>query len=64
MYCSTIITTKSHHFVYTFVALLATKCCCGREVNKSQAAANAVVLLSTVGNAVLEKMCKVFGGQY
>jgi len=27
-----------------------------------QAAANAVALLSTVGNVVLEKMCKVYGG--
>ena len=34
MYCSTTITIKSHHFVYTFVALLAAKCCCDRQVNK------------------------------
>jgi len=31
-----------------------------RQVNKRQAAANAIALLSTVRNMVLEKMCKVF----
>jgi len=62
MYCTTIISIKSHHFVYTFIALLAGKCCCGRQVNKRQAAANAVALLFTVANEVLEKMCKAFGG--
>jgi len=55
MCSSTIITTKSHNFVYTLIALLAAKCCCGRQINKRQAAANAVALLSTVGNVVLEK---------
>jgi len=60
MYCSTITIIKSHHFVYTFRALLAAKCCCGKQVNKRQAAANAFALLSTV--VVLEKMCKVLGG--
>jgi len=55
MYLSTIIKIKSHHFVCTFIALLADKCCCGSQVNKRQAAANAVALLSIVGNVVLEK---------
>jgi len=48
-------TIKLPQFVYTFIALLAAKCCCGRQANKRQAAANAVALLSTVGNVVLEK---------
>jgi len=61
MYCSTIITTKSQHFLY-FIALLAAKCCCSRQVNKRQAAAKADALLSAVGNVVLEKMCKLLGG--
>jgi len=43
--------------------LLAAKCCCGRQVNKRQAAANTVAQLFTVGNVVLEEMCKVFGGR-
>jgi len=59
MYCSTKITTNSHHLVYTFIALLAAKCCCGRQANKRQVAANAVALLSTVRKVVLEKMCEV-----
>jgi len=53
--CSTTITTKSPRIVYTFTALLAAKCCCGRQVNKRQAAANAGALLPTVGNVGLEK---------
>jgi len=61
MYCTAII-IKSHHFVYTFIALFAAKCYCGRQDNKGQAAVNAVALLSTFGNVVLEKMSKVFGG--
>jgi len=60
MYCSTI-TLKSHRVVYTFVALPAAKCCCGRQVNKRQTAPNAAALLSIVGNVVLQKTCKVFG---
>jgi len=60
MYHSTIITIKSHHFINTFIVLLAAKFCCGRQVNKRQTAANAVAL-STVRNVVLEKMCKIFG---
>ena len=53
---------KISSFVYTFIALLAAKCFCGRQVIKRQAAANAVALLSRVGNMVLEKtICKVFG---
>ena len=55
VYCITIMTMKSHHFVYIFVALIAAKCWCGRRVSKRQAAANAVTLMSTVGNVVLEK---------
>ena len=62
MYCNTMITKKSH-FVYTFIALLPAKCCYGRQVNKRQAVANAVVLLSTVENVVLHKMRKVFVGR-
>jgi len=50
MYCTTIRTLKSYRFVYTSIALLAAKSCCGR-----QAVANAVALLSTVGNVVSEK---------
>jgi len=54
MYCGTIITIKSHHFVYSLIAVLAaTKYSCGRQVNKRQAAANAIALLSTVGNVVV-----------
>jgi len=34
--------------VYTFIALLAAKCCCVRQVKKRKAAAYAVALLSTV----------------
>jgi len=49
------ITIKSHHFVYTFIAQLAAKCCCGRQVNKWRTAANDVALLSTVGNVAHEK---------
>jgi len=60
IYCSTIITIKPHHCVYTFIALLAAKSCCGRQVNKREAAATAIALPSTVRNAVLEKMCKMF----
>jgi len=55
MYCSTMTTIKSYYFIYTFIALLATKCCYGRQVNKRRAAGNAFALLSTVGNVVLEK---------
>jgi len=62
MYCSAMTAIKSHHSVCTSIALLAAKCCCSRQVNKRQAAANAVVLLSTVGNVLPAKMCKVFGG--
>jgi len=62
MYCITIITIKSHHFVYTFVALLAAMCYCDRQVNNRKAAANAVALLSTIGVWCLKKVCKVFGG--
>jgi len=54
----TIITIKSNHFVYTFIALLAAKCCCGRQVNQRQGAANAVPPLCTIGDVALEKMCK------
>jgi len=54
MFFGTIITIKSHHFVYTFITLLAATCC-SRQVNKRQATANAVALLPTVGNVVLEK---------
>jgi len=54
MYCSTILTIKSHPFVYTLIGLLPAECCCGRQGNKRQAGANAVALLSTVGNVVLE----------
>jgi len=61
MYCSTIIAIKSQQFVDIFIALLAAKCCYGRQVNKRQAT-NAVPLLSTIGNVVLEKMFEVFGG--
>jgi len=35
--------------------LHAAKRCCGRQISKRQAAANAVALLSTIGNVVLEK---------
>jgi len=55
-------TTTPFCLQFYFLALLAAKCCCGRQVDKRQAAANAVALLSIVGNAALEKMCKVFGG--
>jgi len=53
MYCTTILTIKSHHIVYTFMALLTAKCCCGRQINKRQAAASAVALLSIFENVVL-----------
>jgi len=62
MYCRTIITIKSRHFVYTFLTLLAANCCCGRQVNKRQTAANAVALLFTAGKVVFEKVCNVIGG--
>jgi len=35
--------------------LFAAKCYCGRQVNKRQAAANAVAVMFTVANVVLEK---------
>jgi len=54
MYCSTIITKQTYHCVYTFIVLLASKFCWSKQVNKRQAV-NAVTLLSTVGNVVLEK---------
>ena len=40
MYGSTIITIKSNHFVYTFIALFAARCCWRRQVTKRQAVAN------------------------
>jgi len=39
------------------MTLLAAKCCCGIQVNKRQVAANAVALLSTVGNVRCLKKC-------
>ena len=62
MYHSTIITIKSHPLIYTFLSLLAAKCCCSRQVDKRQVAVNAIALLSTVGNVVVEKKRKVFAG--
>ena len=40
MYGSTIITIKSNHFVYTFIALFAARCCWRRQVTERQAVAN------------------------
>jgi len=63
MYCSTIITIKSHHFIHPFIVLHATKCCCDKQVNKRQAVANAVALLSTVKNVVLKECTRHLAGQ-
>jgi len=53
MYCSTIITTKSHHLVYTFITLLAaTVSVAGADkstIGRQQR------MLSTLGNVVVEK---------
>jgi len=54
------------HFLVLLAATVSVacsycKCCCDRQVNKRQASANAIALLSTVGNMVLEKTCTVFG---
>jgi len=38
-----------HHFVYTFIELLAAICCCGRQVNKRQAAAGPLPEFSSRG---------------